>query len=426
MGDQQVAARPLDIPAAATAARDASPVVSTLSTAAKNALLRDLAVELERHARAVLEANTADLAAASASGLPKAKLQRLALSEASIDQLRTSVLQIAELPDPVGAVVKDTTAPSGLRVRKVRSPLGVIAMIYEARPGVTIDAFSLAFKAGNACILKGGREAVRSNDALAGLVHACLLKHRMPPGALVNLSGISRDDLITLLRQDHSIDLVIPRGGVELIRFVAEHSRIPTVQHYHGINHIVIDQTADPAMALEVCVSAKTSAPATCNAVECILVHAATAPRLVPALAEAFARAGVQVRGTPEVLALAPTAIPADEGPAGDFGREFLDLIVAMKIVPDLDAAIEHIRRYGSNHTEAILTTDPVSAERFTREVQASCVLVNASTRMNDGFALGLGAEIGISTSRIHAYGPMGLEELTTTRYVCTGNGQCR
>jgi glutamate-5-semialdehyde dehydrogenase len=426
MGDPPETARPLDIPAAAGAAREAAALAGTLSTAAKNALLRDLAVQLERHARDVLNANTADLDAATASGLPRAKLQRLALTEASIDQLRTSVLQIADLPDPVGAVVKETVAPSGLRVRKVRSPLGVIAMIYEARPGVTIDAFALCFKAGNACILKGGREAARTNQALAALVHTCLHRHRIPPGVLVHLSGLGRDDLITLLRQDRSIDLVIPRGGVELIRFVAEHSRIPTVQHYQGINHIFVDQTADPAMALQVCVSAKTSAPATCNAVECILVHAAAAPNLVPDLAAAYARAGVQVRGTPDVLALAPSAVPADEGPDGDFGREFLDLIVAMKIVPDLDAAIDHIRRYGSNHTEAILTTDPASAERFTREVQASCVLVNASTRMNDGFALGLGAEIGISTSRIHAYGPMGLEELTTTRYVCTGSGQCR
>jgi len=298
-------------------------------------------------------------------------------------------------------------------------------MIYEARPNVTIDAFALCFKAGNACILKGGKEAAASNAALANLAHAALAGAGIDPGALTVVSALSREDLLVLLEQDAFIDLVIPRGGTDLIRFVARHSRIPTVQHYQGVCHVFVEASADLDLAERICVTGKTSAPATCNALECVLVDRAIARAFVPRLVTAMAAAGVEVRADGEALALCPPGSCAAAVPE-DFGREFLDLIVALRIVDGLEGAIGHIRRYGSNHTEAIVTRNERAASDFLRRVQASCTLVNASTRMNDGASLGLGAEIGISTSRVHAYGPMGLEELTTVRFVVEGSGQTR
>ncbi|MCE2968145.1 MAG: glutamate-5-semialdehyde dehydrogenase [Phycisphaerales bacterium] len=406
------------------AARIASRQIATLSTEVKNAVLRDLAADLLRSAPAVLAANAADMAAARSAGLAEAKLARLALTDRSIAQSAEGLSQVAALPDPVGQVVRESVAASGLRVRRVRTPLGVICMIYEARPGVTIDAFALCFKAGNACILKGGKEAERSNAALAEIVGRTLRAHGIGEHALVSLSVLAREDLSTLLQQDSSIDLVIPRGGADLIRFVAQNSRIPTIQHYHGVNHIFVDAQADLDLAAKVCVSAKVSAPATCNAVECILVDSAVAHRFVPDLVRAYADAGVEIRGDEEVVLLSGSL--ARRASPADFGTEFLEKIVAMRIVSGLDEAIAHIHRHGSLHTEAIITRDQPTARAFCSRVAASCVLVNASTRMNDGFALGLGAEIGISTSRIHAFGPMGLEELTVTRFICEGDGQIR
>lgn len=417
------------VEAAARLARSASRRVGLLPTAVKNAVLHTLADLIERDRVAILKANAADLAVAGAAGLPTPKLQRLTLNDASVGQLAAGVRQIAALPDPVGEVTRDTTVPSGLRVRKLRAPLGVIAMIYEARPGVTIDAFALCFKAGNACILKGGKEAAVTNAVLAGLVRDALAEHRAPVDAIVNLSGAPREATETLLGLSGLIDLVIPRGGPDLIRFVHERSRIPTVQHFQGVCHIFVDESADLDTALAICLSAKISAPATCNAAECILVHKNIADRFVPRMVAKYHEMGVEVRGTPLVQAIAPAAGCVTLALPEDFGREFLDLIVSMRVVADVHEAVEHIATYGSCHTEAILTGDlgPAgAAEIFTREVQASCVLVNASTRFNDGFQLGLGAEIGISTSRVHAYGPMGLEELTTQRWVVTGEGQAR
>jgi glutamate-5-semialdehyde dehydrogenase len=407
----------------ARAARAAARATATLPTATKNAVLLHLADLLTAETPAIRAANAADLAAAQAAGTSGAKLRRLELTEAALGQMTAGLRQIAELPDPVGAVTKDYTVPSGLHVQKVRAPLGVIAMIYESRPNVTIDAFALCFKAGNACLLKGGREAAQSNAALAACARRALAAHGVPEAAVTLLLTSDRAELEALLKLDAYIDLVIPRGGTELIRFVHEHSRIPTVQHFQGVCHIFVDASAEPAVALEVCATAKTSAPGTCNAVECVLVHAALAPVFVPQLVDRLSAAGVEVRGDPTVCALAPRAHPAA---ADDWGREFLDLVLAVKVVDDLDAALAHIATYGSNHTEAILTTDAEHARRFVERVQSSCALVNASTRFNDGFQLGLGAEIGISTSKIHAYGPMGLEELTTQRYIVYGHGQCR
>lgn len=419
-----------DLEAAARAARDTSRVLAALETGQKNALILALADAVEAGRDDLLAANAGDLEAAGASGLAPPKLARLALSRDSIAQVAAGLRQVAALPDPVGAVTRDQRLPSGLRVRKMRAPLGVVAMIYESRPAVTVDAFALCFKSGNACILKGGKEAARSNAALAEIVRTQLRAAHLPEHAVTALPALDREQLRRLLELDRFIDLVIPRGGTELIHFVAQHSRIPTIQHYHGVCHIFVDASADLANAERICVTAKATAPATCNAAECVLVHASVAERFIPRLLAGFAAAGVEVRADEESHRIARAA--GVEGPRlraaapEDFGREFLDLVVALRVVPDLDAAVEHIHRHASHHTESILTTDLRSADEFCRRVQSSCVLVNASTRFNDGFQLGLGAEIGISTTRIHAYGPMGLEELTTQRYVVEGDGHTR
>lgn len=407
----------------AARARKAAGRIATLPTDVKNGVLLDLAGRIESDRRQILEANRRDLQAAEQAGLGGAKLKRLTLSESGVDQMAAGLRQIAELPDPVGQITKHYRVPSGLEVRKVRSALGVIMMIYEARPNVTIDAFALCFKAGNASILKGGREASNSNKQLADCAHAALGAHGIPGEGLNLLTTSDREAVKALLRLDDYIDLVIPRGGAELIRFVHEHSRIPTVQHFHGVCHIFVDETAAVGKAIEICVNGKTSAPATCNAAECLLVHEKIAAAFLPPLAERLITEGVEIRGDRAVSALCASAKPASDE---DWGREFLDLIIAIRVVPDLDSAVAHIHQYGSDHTDAILTRDTSHAESFTRRVQSSCTLVNASPRFNDGFQLGLGAEIGISTSRIHAYGPMGLEELTTQRYVVTGDWQSR
>ena len=404
-------------------ARAAAGTVATLSTETKNACLVDLARRIEGGANRIRQANDRDVSAARDAGVGDAKLRRLSLSDAAIRQMADGLRQVAELPDPVGAVTRRSTVPSGLEVRKVRCPIGVIMMIYEARPNVTVDAFALCFKAGNACILKGGREASASNGQLAEMAAEALSNCGVPADAISLLTTSDRAQMKRLLQMEGDIDLVIPRGGTELIRFVHEHSRIPTVQHFHGVCHIFVDASADVERAVEVCATAKTSAPATCNAVECVLVHEAIAERFVPVLADRLAGDGVEMRGDGKVCDLAASAVPAAEA---DWGREFLDLILAVRVVPDLNAAIEHIETHGSNHTDAILSENADNQRQFVERVQSSCVLVNASTRFNDGFQLGLGAEIGISTSKVHAYGPMGLEELTIQRYVVHGDWQTR
>lgn len=404
-------------------ARSAAIELAALPRETKDAVLLDLAERIELSAARIAEANGLDVAAARDAGTGDAKLTRLTLSDSAIRQMADGLRHVAKLDDPVGAVTKQYVVPSGLQVRKVRCPLGVIMMIYEARPNVTVDAFALCFKSGNACILKGGREATRSNALLAELAGEALRSQGAPPNAITLICSSNREELKRLLSLEQYIDLVIPRGGTALIRFVHEHARIPTVQHFHGVCHIFVDESADQERALEICATAKTSAPATCNAAECVLIHGAIAPGFTPALVNRLISDGVEVRGDPEVCRMAPEVVPAA---ADDWGREFLDLVLAVRVVPDIDAAIEHINTYGSNHTEVILSNDPAHQREFTDRIQSSCVLVNASTRFNDGFQLGLGAEIGISTSKIHAYGPMGLEELTTQRYVVQGNWQTR
>lgn len=413
----------LTIEQMAKASRAAAMQLARLTNADKNACLRALADGIENGAAKIRGANEKDVRAASEAGLGDAKLRRLMLSDTAIRQMAEGLRQVAELPDPVGQITREYTVPSGLTVRRMRCPIGVILMIYEARPNVTIDAFALCFKSGNACILKGGREATESNRMLAEMAQSALSARGIPVEAVTLLTTSDREEIKSLLRLEAYIDLVIPRGGTELIRFVHEHSRIPMVQHFHGVCHIFVDVSADLDRAVEVCATAKTSGPATCNAAECLLVHEKIAPLFLPKLAERLARDRVELRGDEQACKLVPSAKLAGED---DWGREYLDLILACRVVPDIGAAITHIHRYGSNHTDAILTNDPASMKRFLEEVQSSCTLVNASTRFNDGFQLGLGAEIGISTSKIHAYGPMGLEELTTQRFVVEGGYHTR
>lgn len=401
-------------------------MVADLPGAVRNAVLLDLAGRIAAGEAEILAANSEDMKAAEAAGVDAPKLKRLKLTTEGLGQMREGLRQIAGLPDPVGQVTRSYTVPSGLKVEKVRTPLGVIAMIYEARPGVTIDAFALCFKAGNACLLKGGKEADRSNRLLASIARASLVANGAPADAMHAITSSDREELKTMLTLSDDIDLVIPRGGAGLIRFVHEHSRIPTIQHFHGVCHVFVDKGADLDEALEIVATGKTSAPATCNTTECVLVHKDVADAFLPRLIERAGKDGVEIRGDDAFVAAAKGAAHVRAATDGDWGTEYLDLILAARVVDSFNDAVAHIGRYSSGHTEAIVTEDKAAGEDFCRRVRSSCVLVNASTRFNDGFQLGLGAEIGISTSRIHAYGPMGLEGLTIERFVVRGDGQTR
>ena len=408
---------------AAEAARRGAVLSAALDNATRDRVLRGLASRIRAASDRILAANAADLEAADAAGIGAAKRQRLELTPAKVEGTAAGIETVVELPAPVGAVTRDVVRENGLHVQKVRAPLGAILMIYEARPHVTVDAFALCFKAGNACLLKGGREATLSNAIFEELIHEELDAHGIDRGVVQLVTTSDRDYMRDLLQQEGRLDLVIPRGGEKLIRFVHEHSRIPTVLHFEGVCHVFVDASADLAMARKIVLNGKLSAPATCNATEAVLVHEAVATTVVPDLVNALADAGVEVRGDSAVCALAERAVPASDD---DWGREFLDLVLAMRVVPDVDAALAHIERYGSRHTEAVVAGDPAVQDQFVRRCGASCTMVNASTRFNDGGQLGLGAEIGISTTRVHAFGPMGLDELTTQRWVVRGTGQVR
>jgi glutamate-5-semialdehyde dehydrogenase len=414
------------VTAVARRAREASRLCAIIPTERKNAVISGLADAVEAGIAVIMMMNRKDVAAATAAGLPEAKLARLRLTDKAIASAAEGLRQVASLPDPVGVATLERTLPSGLRVRRERTPLGVVVMIYEARPLVTLDAFALCFKSGNACILKGGSEAAESNGTLGKFIEAVLTGCGMPTDACQVLHRATRDEAMALTREASSIDLVIPRGGAELVNAVRSHSLVPVIAHDRGVCHVFVDAQADLAMATSICLTGKTSAPAACNALECVLVHRDVASTFIPAMVRTYAQAGVAVRGDAEVRALAPSVEAADEAEGGDFGREYLGLTVAMRVVEGMDQAIAHIHRYGSGHTEAIVTRDERAAAWFTSRVTASCVVVNASTRFNDGFQLGLGAEIGISTQKLHAYGPMGLEELTTQRWIVRGEGQTR
>ena len=404
-------------------ARKASRKLGPKPRAAKDAALEAIAKNLEVSERKVIAANEADLEAARANGTTGAMLDRLMLDERRVAALAASVRSIAELPDPVGEVVSRSVRPNGLKVTRVRVPLGVIAMIYEARPGVTVEASALTLKAGNAVVLRGGSEAARTNAVLAEIVQNALESVGLPREAVQVVPFTDRDAVRALVQQSELVDLAIPRGGEALIRFVTENARVPVVQHYKGVCHLYLDSGTDADEAARIAVNAKMQRPGVCNSLECLLVDARDAERLLPPVAAALLAAGCELRGDDRTRALVPAAALAAPD---DYGREFLDTILAVRVVDGLDKAIEHVTEYGSGHTEAILTPDAAHAERWRREVDAACVVVNASTRFHDGGELGLGAEIGIATSRLHWRGPMGLESLTTMKWLIDGEGQIR
>ncbi len=404
-------------------ARQAARRLAVLPTGVKNQVLLALALALEQNAASLQKANAKDLAAGRQAGLSAAMLDRLTLSDKVIASMAQGLRDVAALPDPVGEVTGMWRRPNGLLVGRQRIPLGVIGFIYESRPNVTVDAAGLCLKSGNAVVLKGGKEALNSNLALAELIDQVLAESGAPQGAVRVIPTTDRQATNVLLQQDELVDVIIPRGGEGLIRFVAENSSIPVLKHYKGVCHLYVDQSADHAMAINIAINGKCQRPGVCNSLETMLVHAAEAPTFLPQAAQALMAQGVEIRGCPRTLALVPGAVPAVEE---DWPAEFLDLILAVKVVDSLEEAMEHIARYGSQHTEAIVTRDYGRSQRFINGVDSSLVLVNASTRFNDGGELGLGAEIGINTSKLHAFGPMGLTELTTTKFIAYGDGQVR
>lgn len=404
-------------------ARAAAGEMARCPTEKKDAALLRTADILEERSGAIRAENARDVEAARQMGLTPASIDRLTVTEATIAGMAGGLREVAAMADPVGAITRTWRRPNGLEVSRMRIPLGVVGIIYESRPNVTVDAAGLCFKAGNAVILRGGSEALRSNQALAACIAEALADAGLPEGAVGVVPVRDREAVTILLQQEPYIDLIIPRGGEGLIRFVAENSRIPVLKHYKGVCHVYVDSGADLEMAVEIAVNAKVQRPGVCNAMETLLVHEAVADDYLSMVGEALAAAGVEIRGCPETCRRLSAAIPATEA---DWPEEFLDLILAVRVVPDMESAIDHISRYGSAHTEAIVTRDYRRSRRFLREVDASVVLVNASTRFNDGGQLGLGAEIGISTSKLHAFGPMGVEELTTTKFVVRGDGQVR
>ncbi|MCK4425161.1 MAG: glutamate-5-semialdehyde dehydrogenase [Deltaproteobacteria bacterium] len=407
----------------ATEAKKAAREVAKLSTTVKNDVLLKTAERIIEAREKLQEENEKDLIKAKDKGVTSAFIDRLRLSDKVIDSMAEGLRDVVALPDPVGEVPKMWKRSNGLTVGRVRIPLGVIGMIYESRPNVTIDAAGLCLKAGNAIILRGGSDALYSNLALASILQEVLTEFSVPGEAAQVVSTTDRAAVTELLKREEEIDVIIPRGGEGLIRFVAEHSRIPVLKHYKGVCHVYIDKWADLNMAKEVCFNSKVQRPGVCNAMEGMLVHRDVAGEFLPLMAESFKDAGVELRGCERTCGLVPFARAATDE---DWGKEFLDLILAVKIVDSMDEAMDYIARYGSNHTDAIVTRDYARARRFLSEVDASLVIVNASTRFNDGGQLGLGAEIGISTSKLHAYGPMGLEELTTTKFIAFGDGQIR
>jgi glutamate-5-semialdehyde dehydrogenase len=404
-------------------AQEASRQLAQLSTAIKNKALLEMAEDLEQNQERLIEENRRDLAAGEKAHLSSSLIDRLRLTPLVIRGMAEGLREVARLPDPVGEVTKMWKRPNGLMVGRMRIPLGVIGIIYESRPNVTADASGLCLKSGNSVILRGGSEAFHSNQAIGQILRKVLVGVGLPQEAIQIFPHTEREAIRELLQLEGTIDLIIPRGGEELIRFVTKHSKIPVIKHYKGICHIFVDETTDLEMASRVCLNAKVQRPGVCNAMETLLVHERVASRFLPKVAKVFQKEGVELRGCSQTKKVLSHIKEAREE---DWSQEYLDLILSIKVVKGIEEAAEHIARYGSSHTEAIITSDYRNAQRFLREVNSSCVLVNASTRFNDGFELGLGAEIGISTSKLHAFGPMGLEELTTTKFVVYGEGQVR
>ena len=407
----------------AKAAREAANKLVRVSTDQKNAALFSIAEGLALEAAFIKGQNQKDLARAQEMGLSSAMLDRLTIKDSTITSMVNGLREVEGLKDPIATMGPTWIRPNGLQIARMRIPLGVIGIIYESRPNVTVDAAGLCLKAGNAVILRGGSEAFHSNQALAAIIDRALNDAGMPQKSVQVVPVRDRKAVLMLLNQEEFMDLIIPRGGEGLIRFVVENSKIPVLKHYKGVCHVYVDTDADLDMAQDISFNAKVQRPGVCNAMETLLVHQSAVESFLPAMAKRFSGAGVELRGCAKTCRILPDVIKAQES---DWSAEYLDLILAVKVVEDMDEAITHVTTYSSNHTDAIVTRDYERARRFIREVDSSVVLVNASTRFNDGGQLGLGAEIGISTSKLHAFGPMGVEELTTTKFVVMGDGQIR
>lgn len=401
----------------------ASREMAKADSASKNAALLAISHALDSHREAIKNANQKDLAQGKKNGLSDAMLDRLKLDDAGIDSMITGVDEIIAQSDPVGEIEKIIKRPSGIKVGQMRIPLGVIGIIYESRPNVTVDAAVLCLKAGNATFLRGGSEAFHSNQAIAECIGIGLEDAGLPAAAVTLVPGTDRALVSEMITLNQHIDLIIPRGGEGLIRYVSENSRIPVIQHYKGVCHLFVDEKADFGIAEKLIVNGKVSRPGVCNSLETILVHQSIAKEFIPKMLTVLEKYNVEVRGCEQSQKLDASIIAATEE---DYHAEYLALIIALKIVPDYSAALEHIEQYGSNHTEVIVTDDYPTAQNFLRDVNSSVVMVNASSRFSDGGQLGLGAEIGISTSKLHAYGPMGIESLTTQKFIVMGEGQIR
>ena len=407
----------------ALGAREAQAAIAACDGATRRALIEGMAARLEAGREAILAANSDDMMRAAAAGAGKATLDRLMLDPMRVQGIADALREVAAQADPLGATTRREVRPNGIVVERQRIPLGLIAMIYEARPNVTAEAAALCLKAGNAVLLRGGSEAAASNAAIAACLHAALRDAGLPEAAVSLVGDTAREHVLELLQLSDLIDLAIPRGGESLIRFVAEHARVPVIKHYKGVCHLYVDRAADIDTAIGLLIDGKASRPGVCNALETLLVHRDIAADFLPrALAELRAR-GVEVRGDEATRAFDGGVAAASED---DYAAEFLDLVIAVRVVESLDEAVAHVRRHGSDHTEVIATQDAMAADAFVRAIRSSAVMVNASSRFNDGGQLGLGAEIGISTTRLHAYGPMGVESLTIERFVVRGEGQLR
>ena len=405
------------------ATHDAAAAAAALPMGAKESILSDVARKLRERCSYLQEENRKDLQDATTKGLSAAMLDRLTLSDKVIEQTASGLEEIAEFPDSVGEITRMWTRPNGMRVGRMRIPLGVIGIIYESRPNVTADAAALCLKAGNAVILRGGSEAINSNKAIVDLFKDALRENGVNEDVVNLLPTTDREAILHMLQLEDLIDLIIPRGGEELIRFVAANSRIPVIKHYKGVCHLYVDAAADLDMAVKLTLNSKVQRPGVCNALETLLVHKSISEDFLPTAAAKLEAAGVELRGCERCRAIAPSMKTATEE---DWYAEYLDLILAVKVVEDMDEAIRHIAKYGSLHTESIVTKDYEASQKFLKEVNSSSVIVNASTRMSDGYVYGLGAEIGISTTKIHAFGPMGAEDLTTTKFIVLGEGQIR
>ena len=407
----------------ARAAKEAARALALASTRSKNDALQQMARGLEEKIGLVLDANRSDLSRARSAGLASAFMDRLTLSESRIEEMAAGLRQVAALPDPVGETAEAWRRPNGMEISRVRVPLGVVGFIYESRPNVTADAAGLCLKSGNAVLLRGGSEALESNTAIAQVLAKAVEKSGLPADSVQVVDTADRAAVMAMLTLDRFIDLIIPRGGEEFVRLVTERSTVPVLKHDKGLCHVYVDASADLDMAVAIAVNAKAQRVSVCNTMETLLVDAAAAARFLPKAAARLREAGVEVRGDERTRALVPDATPATEA---DWDTEYLDYIVSVRVVDGLDEAIDHIRRHGSGLAEAIVTSDLRHARRFTREVDAAAVLVNASTRFVDGSQFGMGAEMGISTSRLHARGPVGVRELTTTKFIVMGDGQVR